>query len=268
MTDELLTAVRDLPKAMPFLHVPAQHGADSVLKRMRRQYSVAEYRDLVDRIYATIPDAAITSDFIVGFCGETEEEFQQTADLIRYCRFKNSFIFKYSPRKGTKSAELFEDDVPESVKRRRNNELLAVQNEICADQNDHLIGRKVEILVEGASKNFKKNATPPSSSAWEALQSPSRDDYSEPEGKETPVEKGNLLPLVSPEELSVHGSDGKGTRENDGKGGGERVIQLTGRTPGDRIVVFDGPESLIGSFQTMEIVDATPFTLFGKRVDE
>ena len=92
---------------------------------MKRGYSVEEYCEMLARIRETIPGAAVTSDFIVGFCGETEDDFQKTVDLVRQGRFKNSFIFKYSARPGTKAAELFEDDVPEAVKRRRNNELLA-----------------------------------------------------------------------------------------------------------------------------------------------
>lgn len=152
MDDDLLAAVRDLPKVAEHLHVPAQSGSDPVLKRMRRQYSVAQYKELVDRIDATIPGSSITSDFIVGFCGETDEEFRETVDLVRYARFKNSFIFKFSERPGTKAAELYEDDVPESVKKERNNELLRVQDEISLEGNRNLIGRTVEILVEGVGK--------------------------------------------------------------------------------------------------------------------
>ena len=152
MTDELLAAVRDLPTSTPYLHVPAQHGDNGVLQRMRRRYSVEEYKELVDRIYETIPGAAITSDFIVGFCGETEEEFQRTIDLVRYARFKNSFIFKYSERPGNEASKRYADDVPEEVKKRRNNELLAVQNEISAELNRRFLGETVEILVEGPSK--------------------------------------------------------------------------------------------------------------------
>ena len=105
---------------------------------MKRGYTVESYREMLGRIRELVPHAAVTSDFIVGFCGETEEEFQQTADLVRDARFKNSFIFKYSARPGTKAAELYEDDVPEAVKRRRNNELLAVQNAISLEDNQPL----------------------------------------------------------------------------------------------------------------------------------
>ena len=158
MTDDLLAAMHDLPKVSPYLHVPAQSGANAVLQRMKRGYSAQSYREMLGRIRAMIPHAAVTSDFIVGFCGETEEEFQQTVDLVRDARFKNSFIFKYSARPGTKAAELYEDDVPESVKRRRNNELLAVQNAISLEDNQPYLGRTVEILVEGPSKVSRKKS--------------------------------------------------------------------------------------------------------------
>ncbi len=158
MTAELLQAVRDLPKVSPYLHIPAQSGSNAVLRRMKRGYTVESYREMLGRIYEAIPHAAVTSDFIVGFCGETEEEFQETVDLVRNARFKNSFIFKYSARPGTKAAELYDDDVPESVKRRRNNDLLAVQNAICLDDNRPYLGRTVEILVEGSSKVGRKQS--------------------------------------------------------------------------------------------------------------
>jgi tRNA-2-methylthio-N6-dimethylallyladenosine synthase len=157
MTDDLLHAVRDLPKVSPYLHVPAQSGSSEVLRRMKRGYTVEEYREMLARIRATVPGAAVTSDFIVGFCGETEADFAATVELVREARFKNSFIFKYSQRPGTKGAQLFPDDVPDDVKRRRNNELLALQNAISEDDNQPLIGQTVEVLVEGPSKNSQKH---------------------------------------------------------------------------------------------------------------
>jgi tRNA-2-methylthio-N6-dimethylallyladenosine synthase len=108
------------------------------------------------RIRATLPKAAVSSDFIVGFCGETEEAHQKSLDLIRECRFKNSFIFKYSPRPGTKAFELHADDIPEEVKKHRNNEMLALQNQISAEDNAQFIGSDVEVLVEGPSRNEVK----------------------------------------------------------------------------------------------------------------
>jgi tRNA-2-methylthio-N6-dimethylallyladenosine synthase len=158
MSDDLLSAVRDLPKVSPYLHIPAQSGSNEVLKRMKRGYTVEEYGEMLARIRENIPGAAVTSDFIVGFCGETEEDFKKTIGLVRLGRFKNSFIFKYSARPGTKAAELFEDDVPEAVKRRRNNELLAIQNEVSLTENQPFLGRTVEILVEGPSKVSRKKS--------------------------------------------------------------------------------------------------------------
>lgn len=152
MTKRLLETVRDLPKCSTYLNAPAQSGSDAVLKRMKRGYTVSDYYAMMDRIHEIVPEASVSSDFIVGFCGETEQDFQQTVQLVERCRFKNSFIFKYSVRPGTRGATLYEDDVPEEVKIRRNNELLAVQNEISQADNLKFLGRRVEVLVEGPSK--------------------------------------------------------------------------------------------------------------------
>jgi tRNA-2-methylthio-N6-dimethylallyladenosine synthase len=151
MTDDLLQAVRDLDKVSPYIHVPAQSGCNDVLKGMKRGYTIEFYREMLGRIRETIPDATVSSDFIVGFPGESEASFQKTCDLVREAKFKNSFIFKYSPREGTKAFPL-PDDVPEEVKKRRNNDLLAIQQE--ASQEDHAaqVGKVEEILVEGPSK--------------------------------------------------------------------------------------------------------------------
>ena len=156
VTDDLLAAVRDLAKVSKYLHVPVQSGSNAVLRRMKRGYTVEEYREMLVRTREWIPGGAVTSDFIVGFCGETEAEFQMTMDLVRESRFKNSFIFKYSERPGTKGAELYADDVPDDVKRRRNNELLSLQNEISEADNQAFLGQQVTVLVEGPSKSAAK----------------------------------------------------------------------------------------------------------------
>ena len=153
MTDDLLRAVRDLPRVSRYLHVPAQSGCDEVLKRMKRTYSVALYDDMLRRIRETIPGASVSSDFIVGFCGETEASFEKSVRLVERARFKNSYIFKYSPRQGTKADTLLADDVPEDVKKRRNHHLLEVQTAICRDDNRAFLGKTVEVLVEGPSKS-------------------------------------------------------------------------------------------------------------------
>lgn len=158
MTDSLLQAVRDLPKCSRYLHVPLQSGSDRILRRMRRGYRVAEYREMMQRIGEYLPDAAVSSDLIVGFCGETESDFAATVAMVRSCRFKNSFIFKYSPRAGTAAAR-WADDVPDAVKRDRNHRLLALQTEISLEDNRRFRGRTVEVLVEGPSKQASKRAT-------------------------------------------------------------------------------------------------------------
>jgi tRNA-2-methylthio-N6-dimethylallyladenosine synthase len=155
MTDDLLDTIRDLPKVSHYLHVPLQSGSDEVLRRMRRGYTVAEYRDMMQRIATKLPDSSVSSDFIVGFSGETEAQFAQTMALTEECRFKNSFIFKYSVRPGTKAAEKLPDDIPEVVKNRRNNDLLALQDRISEEDNSRLLGRTFEVLVEGPSKKSR-----------------------------------------------------------------------------------------------------------------
>ena len=161
MTDDLLHAVRDLPKVSRYLHVPAQSGCDDVLKRMKRGYTVGLYNDMMARIQAIVPDASVSSDFIVGFCGETEASFQKSVALVERWRFKNSFIFKYSPRNGTKADLLLIDDIPEEVKKRRNAELLAVQDAISLEDYQAFVGQKVEVLVEGPSKAAANRDLPP-----------------------------------------------------------------------------------------------------------
>jgi tRNA-2-methylthio-N6-dimethylallyladenosine synthase len=157
MTDDLFDAVRELPKVCPYLHVPAQHGDNEILKRMKRLYTVEYYRDMLARCRERVPGVAVSSDFIVGFCGETEEQFERSCELVREAGFKNSFIFKYSARPGTKADELYADDVPEEVKKRRNNDLLAIQNKLSLADHRARIGQTVRVLVEGPSKNALKH---------------------------------------------------------------------------------------------------------------
>jgi tRNA-2-methylthio-N6-dimethylallyladenosine synthase len=151
MTADILAAMRDLPNVMPYLHMPAQSGSTRVLERMNRGYSRERYLSLVREAKETVPLIAIASDFIVGFPGETEEDFNDTATLMEECRFASAFIFKYSPRPGTKAAG-FPDDVPRSAKEDRNQRLLSVQERISSEENATFIGRTVEVLIEGPSK--------------------------------------------------------------------------------------------------------------------
>jgi len=151
MTDEILKAMRDLPTVCEYLHMPAQSGSDRVLKDMRRGYTGAEYRELIARARDTVPGLAVASDFIVGFPGETDEEFRDTVAMVEDLRFQNCFVFKYSPRPGTR-ADRWPDDVPLEVKKKRNVTLLATQETVSDRAHQAAIGRRLEVLVEGPSK--------------------------------------------------------------------------------------------------------------------
>jgi tRNA-2-methylthio-N6-dimethylallyladenosine synthase len=151
-TDDALRAMRDCSRICRYLHVPAQSGSDRILRLMNRGYSSGQYREFIARARDFMPDVSIASDFIVGFPTETDADFDQTLQLLRDCRFKNSFIFKYSPRPGTVAIDRHPDDVPDHVKRDRNNRLLAEQGRVCAELNGSMVGKIVEILVEGESK--------------------------------------------------------------------------------------------------------------------
>lgn len=149
---DLIRTMSRLEKVCEHLHMPAQSGSDQVLKKMRRGYTAGYYRDLISFARESMPHITVASDFIVGFPGETEEDFQETVRLMEDIRFQNCFIFKYSPRTGTKAADL-EDNVADEVKRARNIRLLELQKGISLEENKKLIGKKVKVLVEGASKS-------------------------------------------------------------------------------------------------------------------
>ena len=166
-TDDILAAMASSPTICPYIHCPAQSGSDAMLKAMNRGYTRAQYDDLVDRARATVPGVVLASDFIVGFPGETQADHQASAELIRRSAFRNSFIFKYSPRPGSSSSRRLEDNVPDEVKKRRNNELLAVQGEVSLAHNQGYVGRTVEVLVEGPSRRSAKQAHTPVAGAMQ-----------------------------------------------------------------------------------------------------
>ena len=161
MTADLIAAVRDLPKVCKYLHIPAQHGSDAVLLRMKRGYTIGEYLEMHARVREELPQAAVTSDFIVGFCGESDAEFQTSVDLVLQLGFKNSYIFKYSPRPGTKAFDRQPDDVPEAVKKERHRVLLDTQTVASLASNMPLIGTRQQVLVEGLSARDEKRAVDP-----------------------------------------------------------------------------------------------------------
>jgi tRNA-2-methylthio-N6-dimethylallyladenosine synthase len=132
--------------------MPAQSGSDKILKAMNRRHTAAQYLELLDKARAAVPDIALSGDFIVGFPGESDQDFQATVDLLKKARYKNSFIFKYSPRPGTPADKKLEDTVPAEVKKKRNIELLAVQEKISDQLSRAFLGKTIRVLVEGPSK--------------------------------------------------------------------------------------------------------------------
>ncbi len=158
MSRDLIRTMSRLEKVCKHLHMPAQSGSDLILNRMKRGYTAGYYRDLISYARELMPHISVASDFIVGFPGETDKDFQETVRLMEDVRFQNCFIFKYSPRTGTKAAEL-EDDVADEVKRARNMKLLELQKGISLEENKKLIDRVVEVLAEGASKSDSNKLT-------------------------------------------------------------------------------------------------------------
>ncbi|MEV7807813.1 tRNA (N6-isopentenyl adenosine(37)-C2)-methylthiotransferase MiaB [Microbispora sp. NPDC088329] len=156
-TDDVIAAMAETPNVMHQLHMPLQSGSDRVLKAMRRSYRSERYLGIIERVRAAMPDAAISTDIIVGFPGETEEDFQQTLDVVRQSRFANAFTFQYSIRPGTPAATM-EDQVPKAVVQERYERLVALQEEISWEENKKQVGRTLEVLVaEGEGR--KDDAT-------------------------------------------------------------------------------------------------------------
>jgi len=151
-TDALIAAVAQLRKVCENFHLPVQAGSDRILKLMRRGYTRADYLNLVKKIRAAVPEASITTDIMVGFPGETEEDFAHTLELVQQVRFDQAFTFVYNPRRGTPAATL-PDQVPEEVKSRRIQELIALQQAISRELNQAEEGKVQEVLVEGPSEH-------------------------------------------------------------------------------------------------------------------
>ncbi len=150
LSDRLIAAMAECPSVCEHLHLPVQSGSDPVLRRMGRQYTVEHYLERLAAIRAAVPGIAISTDVIVGFCGETETQFEATLELLQTVRYDQVFAAAYSPRPGTPATKLA-DDVPVAVKRRRLNELLAVQERIGLERNREWLGRDVEVLVDSVT---------------------------------------------------------------------------------------------------------------------
>ncbi|MFH2001475.1 MAG: tRNA (N6-isopentenyl adenosine(37)-C2)-methylthiotransferase MiaB [Planctomycetota bacterium] len=149
--DELILAMAECRSVTRYLHLPVQSGSDLILEKMKRRYTAGEYLDTVKKLREAMPDLELGSDFIVGFPGETDDDFRCTKSVMEQVRFQQAFIFKYSPRPGTLAARNYTDTVPEEVKKERNARLLALQEKISREKNAATEGHIVEVLVEGQS---------------------------------------------------------------------------------------------------------------------
>ncbi|MBX3407997.1 MAG: MiaB/RimO family radical SAM methylthiotransferase [Phycisphaeraceae bacterium] len=276
--DDVLQVIRDHPRICRYLHVPAQSGSNAQLKAMNRGYTVEEYLEFLDRARAFLhqPDAAgggrplaVAGDIIVGFPGETEEDFAATARLLERARYKNCFIFKYSPRPGTVAYDKLPDDVPEAVKRRRNNELLALQQRISAEVGAEYVGMTLEVFVEGLSRREEKRAARDRPAAGApALRAGSGAvgltiggrPLGAPETLHE-VPSACAMPPLSEDEAPTPDTPARG-------------VQLSARTDGDLIVHIDLPpeaaaraESLVGRIARCRITESRQLSLVGSLVD-
>ncbi|QCB50940.1 tRNA (N6-isopentenyl adenosine(37)-C2)-methylthiotransferase MiaB [Rhodococcus sp. PAMC28707] len=154
-TDDVIDAMATTPNICPTLHMPLQSGSDRVLKAMRRSYRQSKFLGIIDKVREVMPHAAITTDIIVGFPGETEEDFEQTLEVMRRAKFANAYTFQYSKRPGTPAADM-EDQIPKAIVQERYLRLIALQEEIVLESNRELIGTEVELLV--ATGEGRKNA--------------------------------------------------------------------------------------------------------------
>ena len=151
-TDSMIDAMASSPTVCKHLHLPLQSGSTPVLERMRRTYTAEEYRDLVTKLRERIPDIALSTDVIVGFCGETDAEFMQTYQIMTDIRYDSAFMFKYSEREGTLAHKALPDDVPEAEKGERLKQIIELQEQISAEINTTAVGDTVAVLVEGESR--------------------------------------------------------------------------------------------------------------------
>ena len=155
MSDETLRVISEEPNICHHIHLPVQSGSNRILERMNRKYTREWYLERVAAIRRIIPDCAISTDIFVGYSGETEEDHQQSLSLMREVGYDSAFMFKYSERPGTYASKHLPDDVPEEVKIRRLNEIIALQNELSAEANRRCIGKEYEVLIEGVSKRSR-----------------------------------------------------------------------------------------------------------------
>ncbi len=232
MTGRIIQAVAGLPKVCEYFNIPVQSGDDAVLDRMRRGYTIAEYREKFDLIRRAMPDAAITTDLIVGFCGETDEEFQRSYDLLAELAFDKVHVAAYSPRPGTIAYRKLEDDVPQEVKMARLHAVEQLEAGISGRINGRLVGQEVEVLVEGR-KPMPVAAAPSPEPA-----------------------------LIAAEGLSPNPRPAPALSAAEGTPDPRTAVALFGRTRGNKLVHFSG-NARPGELAAVRIERASPWSLVG-----
>lgn len=156
MSDETLRVIAEEPNICKHIHLPVQSGSNRILKLMNRKYTREWYLDRIEAIRRIIPECAITTDIFAGYCSETEEDHMESLSLMRICRYDSAFMFKYSERPGTYASKHLPDDIPDEVKVRRLNELIALQNQLSAECNSLCVGKEYDVLLEGVSKRSRE----------------------------------------------------------------------------------------------------------------
>lgn len=282
--DDVLEVIRDHPRICRYLHVPAQTGSDRILQAMNRGYAVGEYLEFLDRARSFLHQPEINrpltvaGDIIVGFPSETEEDHLATAALLRRARYKNCFIFKYSPRPGTVAFDRLADDVPEVVKRRRNNELLALQAEISDEISRQQIGKTLDVFVEGLSRKELKRRTAGVGAASTGGHGHGNGTVSLTIGGRS---SGNCDDGCGGGHAHDHGGSACAIDMEESAAvmpAESNVVQLSGRTEGDLIVFFDAPgtatggdaaaaEALVGRIVPIQIDSADHLSLHGTLID-
>ena len=226
LSDRLVAAMADCPSVCEALHLPVQSGDDAVLHRMGRQYTIGHYKERLERIRQAVPAIAISTDVIVGFCGETDAQYEATLELLRVVRYDQVFAAAYSPRPGTPATRLA-DDVPAAVKRERLNGLLALQEAIGFDRNRERLGSRASVLVDAVAR-------------------PRAHDHEDEAGHEPAGAPGSLAgedPFAGPPS--------------------EGTVRLFGRSRENRLVHLPGPPDLVGRIVDARIVGAGPYSLRG-----
>ena len=250
--DDILEVMRDSSRICRYLHIPAQSGANRVLKLMNRGYTVEAYLELIERARRIVPGIQLAGDFIVGFPTESDEDYAATRELVQKARYKNCFIFKYSPRPGTVAIKRFADDVSNDVKRFRNSDLLRVQNRISNELNRELLGQVVEVLCEGPS-------------GWRASERESFvageiTDLCNESQHSHGVELGATLAAgLRRSGLDRHGRPYVAPKRSPVPA---EWVQLTGRTAHDQVVVFEGPLEYAGRLLQVHVREAHGMTIF------